>query len=125
MSAARTARRERNREDFLRATRQGLREAGHHKLVGTAGDNAGKTIEEHLEDELAKACRVYNRLTEQAAKESKDVDQWGVEGIELKRGKARGLVRGLAKALLIYRDSYNIDNKHMLAQIEKEFLNGE
>jgi len=123
MSAARTARRERNREDFLRATRQGLREAGHHKLVSTAGVNAGKTIEEHLEDEIEKAVRVYKRLSEQAAAESKDVDQWGAEGIELKKGKARGVIRGLCKALLIYRDSYNKDDKHMLAQIEKEFLN--
>lgn len=127
MSASRTARRERNREDFLRATRQGLRDAGHHKQVATAGVNAGLTIEEHLEDELAKACRVYNRLTEQATNpgEYQNVDQWGAEGIELKRGKARGLVRGLAKALLIYRDSYNKDNKHMLAQIEKEFMSNE
>jgi len=123
MSAARTARRERNREDFLRATRQGLREAGHHKLVSTAGVNAGKTIEEHLEDEIEKAVRVYKRLSEQAAAESKGVDQWGAEGIELKKGKARGVIRGLCKALLIYRDSYNKDDKHMLAQIEKEFLN--
>jgi len=129
MSAARTARRERNREDFLRATRQGLREAGHHKLVSTAGVNAGKTIEEHLEDEIEKAVRVYKRIEAQALANDPvnnpeaAVDSWGPQGIEHKRKAARGVIRGLCKALLIYRDSYNKDDKHMLAQIEKEFLN--
>lgn len=131
MSASRTARRERNREDFLRATRQGLREAGHHKLVGQAGVNAGKTFEEHLEDEIEKAVRVYKRIEEKAARidpvnnpQDPPVDSWGPEGMEHKRKAARGVIRGLCKALLIYRDSYNKDDKHMLAQIEKEFLNG-
>jgi hypothetical protein len=130
MSAARTARRERNREDFLRATRQGLREAGHHKLVGTAGVNAGKTFEEHLEDEIEKAVRVYKRISEQALAvdpvnnpTDPPVDSWGPQGVEHKRKAARGVIRGLCKALLIYRDSYNMDDKHALAKIEKDFLN--
>lgn len=133
MSSAREARRARNREDFLRATRQGLHEAGHHKHAesGTAGTNAGNTYREHLEDEIRKAVRVYKRIEAQAVSvdpvnnpQDPPVDSWGPQGVEHRRKAARGVVRGLCKALLIYEDSYNKDDKHMLAKIEKEFLDG-
>lgn len=128
MTSSREARRARNREDFLRATRQGLHDAGHHKHAesGTAGVNAGNTYREHLEDEIRKAVRVYKRIEAQALSadpETNPVDSWGPQGVEHKRKAARGVIRGLCKALLIYEDSYNKDDKHMLAKIEKEFLN--
>lgn len=129
MSSAREARRERNRQDFQRATRQGLREAGHHKLVEQGGTNAGNTFQEHLEDEIRKAVRVYKRIEAQALANDPvnnptdpPVDSWGPQGIEHKRKAARGVIRGLCKALLIYEDSYNKDDIHRLKQMEKEFL---
>lgn len=127
--SAREARRARNREDFLRATRQGLANAGHHKLVATGGVNAGNTYQEHLEDEIHKAVRVYKRIEAQAAAidpvnnpTDPPVDSWGPQGIEHKRKAARGVIRGLCKALLIYENSYDKDNMARLKQMEKEFL---
>lgn len=127
MSSAREARRERNRLDFQRATRQGLREAGHHKLVEQGGTNAGNTFQEHLEDEIRKAVRVYKRIEAQALAVEQDdtTDSWGPQGIEHKRKAARGVIRGLCKALLIYEDSYNKDDMNRLKQMEKGFLDGE
>jgi hypothetical protein len=122
--SARQARRERNREDFIRATRQGLKDNGHTKESLTAGVNAGATYREHLEDEIRKCVRVFHRLTKEALDlETTDPkNSWGPEGVEHKRKAARGVIRGLCKALLIYEDSYNKDDKHALAKIEKEFL---
>lgn len=128
MSSAREARRARNREDFLRATRQGLHDAGHHKHAesGTAGVNAGNTYREHLEEEIRKAVRVFKRIEQQAlAVDPEDPNapsSWGPQGVEHKRKAARGVVRGLCKALLIYEDSYNKDDINRLKQIEREFL---
>ena len=131
MSSAREARRKRNRDDFVRATRQGLADAGHHKLVDTAGKYAGNTYREHLEDEIRKAVRVYKRIEAQALAldpvnnpQDPPVDSWGPQGVEHKRKAARGVIRGLCKALLIYEDSYNKDDIHALKKIEKDFLNG-
>lgn len=108
----REARRIRNREDFVRATQQALTPS-HHKalsklgIVDQVGVNAGNTFREHLEDEIRKAVRVYHRTTDD----------------EVKSKAARGVIRGLCKALLIYEDSYNKDDKNALARIEREFLN--
>lgn len=132
MSSAREARRERNRLDFIRATTQGLHDAGHHKHAesGTAGVNAGNTYREHLEDEIRKSVRVYKRI--EAAAVAVDpvnnptdppVDSWGPQGIEHRRKAARGVIRGLCKALLMYEDSYDKDNVDRLKKMEREFLN--
>lgn len=124
MSSKRQARRERNREDFLRATQQTLQDNGHGKYVAIAGVNAGLTFREHLEDEIRKAVRVYHRLSKEALnlEQTDPKNSWGPEGVEHKRKAARGVIRGLCKALLIYEDSYNKDDKARLLQIEKEFL---
>lgn len=129
--SARQARRERNREDFLRATTQAVQSSGNKMPHGTSapGTNAGNTYREHIEDEIRKAVRVYHRLEAQALAidpvnnpQDPPVDSWGPQGVEHKRKAARGVIRGLCKALLIYEDSYNKDDKHALAKIEKEFL---
>lgn len=119
----RQARRERNREDFERATREGLREAGHTKLLGAAGKYAGPTIRESIEDEIRKAVRVHNRIEAQVIDAPEDADLWSATGLEHKRKAARGVVRGLCKALLIVERPYDKDSKNALMQIEKEFLN--
>jgi hypothetical protein len=111
MASQRQARRERNREDFQRATQEGLIAAGHKTdLVLQAGVNAGNTFREHLEDEIRKAVRIYHRINNDTAIPPSKVHS------------ARGIIRGLCKALLIYEDSYNKDDKHKLARIEKEFM---
>jgi hypothetical protein len=88
------------------------------------GENAGNTYREHLEDEIRKAVRVYHRLSKEALDiETTDPkNSWGPEGIEHKRKATRGMIRGLVKALLIYEDSYNMNDKNLLLRMEKEFL---
>jgi hypothetical protein len=127
MVSQRQARRERDREDFLRATTQAVASSGNKMPHGSTepGSNAGNTYREHLEEEIRKAVRVHNRVTSEIAKaaDTHDVDLWSSTGLEVKRKASRGVVRGLCKALLIYENSYEKDNKSMLIKMEKEFLN--
>lgn len=122
----REARRVRNREDFVRATTAAVATSKIPHGASTPGACAGNTYREHLEDEIRKAVRVHNRLVEkcQAMADSFETgDAWGEQGVEHKRKAARGMIRGLCKALLIYENSYKKDNKSMLLKLEKEFLN--
>jgi hypothetical protein len=123
----REARRERNREDFRRATTASVQESGHKMPHGSSapGSCAGNTYQEHIEDEIRKAVRALHRVTAEIEKAADDstADMWSNTGLEVKRKAARGVIRGLTKALLIYEDSYDMDNKHRLLQMEKEFLN--
>lgn len=124
MTSRREARRARNREDFERATREGLREAGHTKLLADAGKYAGPTIRESIEDEIRKAVRLHNKIEQQCL--NPDVlgpDPWSATGVEHKRKAARGVIRGLCKALLIVETPYRKDDRDALLRMEKEFLN--
>lgn len=123
MTSRREARRARNREDFERATREGLREAGHTKLLADAGKYAGPTIRESIEDEIRKAVRVHNRIEGQVIDAPDDADLWSATGLEHKRKAARGVIRGLCKALLIVETPYRKDDRDALLRMEKEFLN--
>lgn len=131
MVSQREARRQRNREDAQRVQQMRIEE--HPSLVkalnkmgntSQIGSCAGNTYREHLEDEIRKAVRMHARLVKECEKlaDQPDSDAWGSEGVEHKRKAARGIIRGLCKALLIYEDSYNKDDKRKLARIEKEFL---
>ena len=128
----REARRQRNREDAQRIRQmQVLEHPSHVKSLNKmgipltdVGAYAGNTFREHLEDEIRKAMRVWRRLNDQAANAPQGTDLWGEQGIEQKRKAARGVVRGLCKALLIYEDSYNKDDAAALKRLEKEFLDG-
>jgi len=103
----REARRKRNREDFVRATTQRLEEVGQHKhaVSGRVGANAGHTYREHLENKLASAVASYKDETDKTS-----------------RAVKRGVVRGLAIALLIYEDSYNMNDKAKLLKLERSFM---
>jgi len=129
MTSQRQARRIRDRQDFVRATTVAIQKvdpkhaAAYHNRIG---ENAGNTYREHVEDEIRKAVRVYNRIMAeiQKAQDAHEyVDLWGENGLEHKRKAARGYIRGLCKALLIYERSYDKDNKQILAALEREFLN--
>lgn len=128
MTSQRQARRERNREDFIRATTAAVNASGNKMPHGTSepGSNAGNTFREHIEDEIRKAVRVHDRVVAEIAKANADNDQsadlWSATGLEVKRKASRGMIRGLVKALLIYEDSYNMHDKNRLIQMEKEFL---
>lgn len=100
----RQARRKRDQEDFLRVTRAAVPA----KLRQEAGRYAGPTYREHLENKLAAACKKYKNITEEGGVGDKLV--------------VRGMIRGLALALLIYEDSYSIDDKAKLLKIERSFL---
>lgn len=97
----REARRKRDKEDFDRATRAAVPA----KLREEAGRYAGPTYREHLENKLQSAVVSFNR--------EDDTNQ--------KRIK-RGVIRGLAIALLLYEDSYSIDDKAKLLKLERSFM---
>jgi GTPase SAR1 family protein len=123
----RQARRQRDREDFLRATTQAVRAADpkHASAYhGRIGENAGNTYREHLEDEIRKSVRVYRRIEAElkTASDNHETDTWSLKGIEMKRKAARGYMRGLCYALLVYEDSSEKDNKALLVELEKTFL---
>lgn len=128
----REARRQRNREDAQRIRQTAVENIPSqtkalNKMgisITDVGKYAGNTFREHLEDEIRKAVRVYRKLNDQVTSAPSGTDLWGEAGLEHKRKAARGVVRGLCKALLIYEDSYNKDDMNRLKQIEKEFLNG-
>lgn len=133
MSSQREARKQRNREDFLRATRQGLINAGHTKsdTLQRAGLNAGNSLHDHLEDQMKKAVRMY-RKAQQGVRDITNklgpyVPLW--EDSDYRKAAqreqtARGMVRGLATALLAHENSYALGDIDALKAIEKEFLNG-
>lgn len=109
-SAKREARRKRDREDFLRVTTQAVR---NHKLpqgASSPGSTAGNTYREHLEDEIDRAVKQWKKAR------ASDTDPLQVRAM-------RGVVRGLCRALLIYEDSYHMNDKDKLLKLEKGFLN--
>lgn len=97
----REARRTRDREDFVRATQQRVPAAQREH----AGRYAGNTYREHLEDKMSSA-----------------VDGWKTEEDHDKKAILRGMIRGLAIALLLYEDSYSIDDKTKLLALERSFM---
>lgn len=101
----REARRARDKEDFLRATRAKVPA----KLREEAGRYAGPTYREHLENKLASACAKYKQSEVRG------------EGYP-QRDILRGMIRGLAMALLIYEDSYSMNDKAKLLEIERSFM---
>lgn len=103
MNAKREARRKRDREDFVRATQARVPA----KLRADAGKHAGNTYREHLEDKLEAACTRYRELDAPLSEKGRVL---------------RGMIRGLAMALLIYEDSYNMDDKAKLLKIERSFM---
>lgn len=102
MNAKREARRKRDREDFVRATQARVPA----KLREEAGRHAGFTYREHLENKLESACTRY-----------RDLDPSDDRAKTL-----RGIIRGLAMALLLYEDSYSIDDKAKLIKLERSFM---
>lgn len=129
MVSQRQARRERDREDFVRATTAAVQEADpkHASAYrGRIGENAGNTYREHLEDEIRKAVRIYLRIKHEVEQAADDktaaADLWSPVGLEVKRKAARAYLRGLCKALLTYEDSYNKDDKEKLVRMENGFL---
>jgi hypothetical protein len=100
----RQARRSRDKEDFLRATRAAVPA----KFRAEAGRHAGPTYREHLENKLESAVKAYNLNL--------------ARGDDDKARTARGMIRGLAIALLIYEDSYSMNDKAKLLKLEKEFM---
>lgn len=100
----REARRKRDREDFIRVTQQAV--PAKYRL--NAGVNAGPTYREHLENKLKGAVDSYNRATS--------------SGDDDKARTARGVIRGLAIALLVYEDSYSMNDKAKLLKIERSFM---
>jgi len=99
MNAKREARRKRNLEDFAR-TQEAMptgQKGAAYKIP------PGPTYREHLENKLDSACKKYRSLP--------DGDP-----------TLRGVIRGLAIALLIYEDSYNMNNKQKLLKIERQFM---
>lgn len=103
-STKREARRARDKEDFLRATRAAVPA----KLREEAGRHAGPTYREHLENKLESSVRAFNLAF--------------ARGDDDKARTARGIIRGLAMALLIYEDSYSMNDKAKLLKLEKEFM---
>ena len=69
----------------------------------------GPTYREHLENEIARAVSNWKKAR------SSDTDPLQVRAM-------RGVVRGLCRALLIYEDSYHMNDKDKLMKLEKEFL---
>jgi len=102
MNSQREARRKRDREDFVRATQERVPA----KLRSEAGRYAGPTYREHLENKLEAACTRYRDL----------------DPAEEKAKTLRGIIRGLAMALLLYEDSYSIDDKAKLIKLERSFM---
>lgn len=105
----REARRQRNREDFVRATTSAIAATGQKVPLGssTPGANAGNTYREHLEDELKKMVRKHDALLD-----AKQLD---------KAKTARGIIRGLAMALALYENSYDYTVERIKA-VEEDFL---
>lgn len=97
----REARRARDKDDFIRATQAAV-PAKHRE---EAGRNAGPTYREHLENKLANA-----------------VSSWENETNDNSRNIKRGVIRGLAIALLLYEDSYSMNDKAKLLKIERSFM---
>ena len=69
----------------------------------------GKTLQEHTEDQLRAAVKNYYRIRDEAVDDRRAYI-------------ARGVVRGLAWAVLIHRNSYRLDDKKLLLKIERDFL---
>lgn len=102
----REARRARDKEDFLRATRAAVP----LKLREEAGRYAGPTYREHLENKLASACKKYREINNDTRVPPSQV------------ATVRGMIRGLAIALLIYEDSYSMNDKEKLLNLERSFM---
>ena len=107
MSAKREARRKRDREDFVRATTQSLKDLKLRHDGTPPGACAGNTYREHLEEKIEGMVTAYNQAVKRKEKD--------------KAKTARGAIRGLVMALALYEDSYNYSIERV-KKIEKEFL---
>lgn len=91
----------------------------------TWGGYEGESIAQILERHLLGACVKYLEVKEKTEGEE-DEEYTAIEWIEIdkdragKRGKARGVVRGLAEAVAIWRNPYTA--KSMVKSTEKEFM---
>lgn len=105
----REARRKRDREDFIRATTQAVRDSGNKLPLGTSkpGATAGPTYREHLERRLEEMVQKYKRLQ--------------ATGDDDKARTARGIIRGLAMSLALYENSYDSSIDH-IKRVEEDFL---
>ena len=105
MNAKREARRKRDAEDFARVQAT--------QLTGMKGTGykipPGPTYREHLENEIERSVKNWKRAR------ASDTDPLQVRAM-------RGVIRGLCRALLIYEDSYHMNDKDKLLKIEKGFL---
>lgn len=112
----REARRQRNAEDFKRATQQAVAEHPSHlkslnKMgipLAHVGKYAGNSLKDHLEDQMKIAVRSYKRKKEAGEPTN----------------TARGIIRGLAIGILAYENSYSLGDPDAIKAIEKEFMNG-
>jgi hypothetical protein len=79
----------------------------------------GPTIMEHTEARLAEAVTKWRKEQLQA---SSAIDK---EKAQNRVSMRRGIIRGLAIAVLAHRNSYYLDDISMVQKIEKEFMNND
>ena len=93
--------------------------------ANTHGGYAGPSIIEILEEHLEKACVRYLTVLEQTQGDE-DEEYTAIEWITVakdrasKRGTARGVVRGLAEAVALWRNPYTM--KESVKGVEREFM---
>lgn len=139
MVSQREARRIRNRADYERATQANVAQHPSHlkslAKLGTpleaVGTYAGNTLQEHLEDQMKKAVRTYRKCQEVVKAKAEElgpyVPLWedsDYRKVAQREQTARGIIRGLATAILAYENSYNLGDMDAIKAIEKEFLRG-
>lgn len=139
MVSQREARRARNKADYERATQARVSEfPSHLKSLGKmgipldeVGKYAGNTLQEHLEDQMKKAVRQHTKATVDRSKWGKDagpyVPLWEDSDYRKLHDRvttSRGIIRGLAIAILAQENSYELGNMDAVKAIEKEFMNG-
>ena len=132
----RDARRERNRADYERATQQAV--AAHPSLVKSLskmgiplsdmGKYAGNTLQEHLEDQMKRAVRQYTKATKDR-QDFADTNPYvplhedgDYRKLHDRVTTSRGIIRGLAIAILAQENSYSLGDMDAVKAIEKEFL---
>lgn len=138
MVSQREARRVRNRADYERATQANVAQhPSHLKSLGKmgipldeVGKYAGNTLQEHLEDQMKRAVRQHKK----AVKDRQDFadtnpyvplhEDGDYRKLHDRVTTARGMIRGLAIAILARENSYELGNMDAVKAIEKEFMNG-
>jgi hypothetical protein len=83
----------------------------------------GPTIMEHTEEKLRKAVRQFRKAEKAYVAAEQHGETLDILQAQSRADKARGVVRGLAIAVLAHRNSYYLDDKSKLLAIEKEFMN--